>query len=194
MTLTHRFDTALQMAHDLHRAQVRKGNQVPYISHLLAVAGIVLEAGADEDEAIAALLHDAVEDQGGLAAASQIGDEFGDPVKQIVLECSDWTGTGEKSAWRERKERFLAGIATLSPSAMLVVSGDKLHNARSLVSDYRREGEAIWAKFSGGRDGTLWYYRAIADALREADGPAPIVDELLRVVTEIEALSASEKA
>ena len=102
MTLTHRFDTALQMAHDLHRAQVRKGNQVPYISHLLAVA----------DEAIAALIHDAVEDQTGLATASRIGDAFGDPVKQIVLECSDWTGTGKKTAWRERRERFLAGIDT----------------------------------------------------------------------------------
>jgi len=193
MTLSHRFGEALLLAHELHREQVRKGNAVPYISHLMAVASIALEAGANEDEAIAALLHDAVEDQGGPATASRIGDAFGDTVKQIVLACSDWTGSGEKAAWRERKERFVAKIGSLSPSAILVVSADKLHNARALLLDYRREGDAIWTKFNGKRDGTLWYYRAIADALREAGGPALIVDELLRVVSELESLSASEK-
>ena len=184
-----RFEEALVFAARLHRDQRRKGGGVPYVSHLLGVASLVLEYGGDEDEAIAALLHDAIEDQGGVAAWRKIRERFGDRVAYIVHQCSD-TDQTPKPPWQERKEAFLARLAEASPSALLVIAADKLHNARSLIADYRGCGEHVWTRFTGGRDGTLWYYRAAAETLKRA-APGPLVQELARAVTELEHLSRS---
>ena len=158
MILGDRYRQALELAFSLHRTQERKGSGVPYVAHLLGVSSLALEYGADEDEAIAALLHDAVEDQGGMEAAAEIRGRFGERVTEIVLGCSDWAGEGEKPSWRERKERYLEHLERASTSVRLVSACDKLYNARSMVADLERLGEALWPRFTGGRDGSLWYY------------------------------------
>jgi (p)ppGpp synthase/HD superfamily hydrolase len=186
--LTERFDRALEYASDLHREQRRKGSGVPYISHLLAVCALTLEYGGDEDEAIAALLHDAIEDQGGERARLEILRRFGERVTEIVEGCTD-TDESPKPPWRTRKEAYIRHVREASPSVRLVSACDKVHNARSLVMDYRICGEALWDRFTGRRDGTLWYYRAMVTALRAA-GTSPVVDELDRVVTELERLAS----
>ena len=182
--LSPRFDDALAYASELHRSQVRKGTPVPYISHLLIVAGTVLDNGGSEDEAIAALLHDAVEDQGGTAVAAEIRERFGDPVADVVIACSD-ADTTPKPPWRERKETFIERLQNADASVRRVVAADKLHNAAATLRDYRKLGEALWERFNGGRVGTLWYYRSVTDALR-AGGRTPLVDELVQIVTELE--------
>jgi GTP pyrophosphokinase len=184
--LSERFATALTLAASLHRAQRRKGTTIPYIAHLLAVAGLVLEHGGDEDEAIAGLLHDAVEDQGGAATLAEIERRFGSRVAAIVVGCSD-TDTTPKPPWRARKEAYLTHLDSASASVRLVSAADKLHNARSLLADYRQIGEALWPRFTGGRDGTLWYYRALLERYR-THGDGPLVAELGRVVAELERL------
>jgi len=184
-----RFDEALAFAARLHRDQLRKGTEIPYVSHLLAVAGIALENGANEDEAIAALLHDAVEDQGGAPTLVEIRRRFGEAVADIVAGCTD-TDEVPKPPWRGRKEAYVAHVASASPSVRLVSAADKLHNARSILADYRRHGERIWKRFAGGREGTLWYYRALVDAFR-THGETPLVDELARTVAELERLAAA---
>jgi len=187
---TSRFRDALVFAAELHADQQRKGGTVPYLAHLLAVASLALEQGADEDEAIAALLHDAVEDQGGLPTLERIRERFGDRVSGIVSGCTDAVETDprQKPPWRQRKEAYLAHLATASASVRLVSAADKVHNARSLLADYRQAGEAIWSRFNGGRDGSLWYYRALVRAY-QAGGPANLAAELDRVVTELETLA-----
>jgi (p)ppGpp synthase/HD superfamily hydrolase len=189
VALGPRFEEALTYAARLHREQVRKGSGVPYLSHLLGVAGIALEHGASEDEAIAALLHDAVEDQGGAPTLAEIRRRFGDTVADIVAGCSD-TDVVPKPPWRPRKEAYVAHLASASPSARLVSAADKLHNARSILTDYRRLGEGVWTRFAGGKEGTLWYYRAVVQAFRAYD-PTPLVDELERTVEEMERLGSS---
>ena len=184
-----RFEEALVFACRLHAGQRRKGRNTPYIAHLLGVASLVLEQGASEDEAIAALLHDAVEDQGGAPTRAEIARRFGETVAAIVDGCTD-TDLVPKPPWRTRKQAFVARLATASPSVRLVVAADKLYNARAVLEDYRLLGEGLWSRFTGGRAGSLWYYRAVADALRTA-APSPLVDELERVVTEIERLAAA---
>ena len=187
--LTERFERALVFAAQLHRDQRRKGSGVPYVSHLLAVCELTLEYGGDEDEAIAALLHDAIEDQGGATARAEIFRMFGARVTEIVDGCTD-TDESPKPAWLPRKEAYVHHIATASASVRLVSACDKLHNARSLTMDYRVYGEDLWDRFTGRREGTLWYYRAMVNALRAA-GPAPVVDELDRVVSELERLACA---
>ena len=187
MALTPRFDDALVYASQLHAGQIRKGSGTPYIGHLLAVTAIVIEHGGSEDEAIAALLHDAVEDQGGPATRAEISRRYGEQVTQIVDGCSD-TDEVPKPPWRQRKEEHLAHLAMALPSIRLVTAADKLHNARSILADYREQGERVWDHFKGGRDGTLWYYRAMTDALTAA-GPTPLTAELDRTVTELERLA-----
>lgn len=191
--LTARFSEALSLACELHRTQARKGTQIPYVAHLLGVASIALEHGADEDEAIAAVLHDAVEDQGGAQTAALLAQRFGDRVADIVRSCSD-TDVVPKPPWRERKTAYVAHVAEASPSARLVSASDKLHNARAALADYRTLGPVLWERFKGGRDGTLWYYRALVDAYRKSppggDGRR-LVDELDRVVTELERIAAA---
>lgn len=160
--LSKNFDRALQLAHDLHRCQPRKSTEVPYIAHLLAVAAMVLENGGDEDTAIAALLHDAVEDQGGPPTLDRIRREFGEKVAGIVDECTDVDGE-PKPPWRFRKEQYIQALPHKSKEALLVAFGDKIHNCRSMVRELRRDGAPVWKRFEGRRDGTLWYYRELLE-------------------------------
>jgi (p)ppGpp synthase/HD superfamily hydrolase len=187
--LGERFEQALQHATRLHKVQTRKGTTIPYVAHLLAVAAIVLEDGGDEDEAIAALLHDAVEDQGGRPTLEEIRRLFGDRVAEIVEGCSD-TDVVPKPPWRRRKELYIEHIRTARPEVLRVSAADKLHNARAILADFRRHGDAIWPRFSGAREGTLWYYRTLITAYREAGGGGVLVDELDRTVSELERLVA----
>lgn len=186
MPLTERFEQALVFAAQLHKGQRRKGSESPYVSHLLAVASLVLENGGDEDEAIAALLHDAIEDQGGSATREEIHRRFGDRVTEIVDGCTD-SETIPKPSWEQRKQTYLEHLKTAPPSVRLVSAADKIHNARSILNDYRRLGDGLWSRFKGGKEGTLWYYRALIGAYREA-GMMPLVEELERVVGELEQL------
>ena len=189
--LSERFTQALIYATQLHANQVRKGSGVPYVAHLLGVASIALEYGANEDEAIAALLHDAVEDQGGAATREEIRRRFGDNVTAIVDGCTD-ADTTPKPPWRERKEAYIAHIPSASSSVLLVSAADKLHNAQSILKDYRILGESLWQRFQGGKAGTLWYYRALVTAFYQT-GSSPIFAELERVVSELERVVAKEE-
>lgn len=182
--LSERFTEALTYATELHANQIRKGSGVPYIAHLLGVASIALEYGANEDEAIAALLHDAIEDQGGATTREEIRRRFGDNVTAIVDGCTDSDGI-PKPPWKQRKEAYIAHIPTASPSILLVSGADKLYNAQSIRKDYRVLGESVWERFKGGKEGTLWYYRSLVDAFRKT-GAIPMMEELERVVSEIE--------
>jgi GTP pyrophosphokinase len=186
--LTDRFDEALLLASRLHAGQRRKGTPVPYIAHLLAVTSLVIEDGGDEDQAIAALLHDAVEDQGGAATRAEILRRFGQRVVMIVDFCTD-TDQTPKPPWRGRKEGHIGHVATAPPEALRVIVADKLHNARTLLADYRRHGEEIWGVFNGGREGTLWYYRAMHDAAARS-GPPALLAELDRTLRELDRLMA----
>ena len=185
MPYGEKFERALPYAARVHWDQVRKGTSTPYITHLLAVASVVGENGGMEDEVVAALLHDAPEDQGGEARLRDIRDRFGARVAEIVDGCTDTYET-PKPPWRERKERYLDHLADASGSVRLVSSADKLHNARTVLSDYRLIGEDLWTRFNGEKEGTLWYYRAIVGTLQ---GDGPIVEELDRVVTALESIS-----
>ena len=176
------FESALKYAARLHADQPRKGSDAPYISHLLAVAAIVLEHGGTEKEAIAALLHDAVEDQGGQATLDEIRRRFGKRVARIVAACSD-TDQMPKPPWRARKEAYVERLRTEPYAVRLVVAADKLHNARHLLSSYRVEGEDLWPHFKGGCDGTLWCYGAVADALSGAAESGE--DQLHAIIEEI---------
>jgi (p)ppGpp synthase/HD superfamily hydrolase len=193
--LTDRFSRALVRASEIHQHQKRKCNEgdpeIPYISHLLNVCGLVLQDGGSEDEAIAALLHDAGEDQGGEPMLDEIEAEFGSNVAEIVIECSD-TLEYPKPPWRHRKEEYIARLPEASPSALRVSVADKLDNVRAILLDYRRLGEDLWPRFNAGRDQQFWYYRTLAVAFRAIDHfDSPLIDELDRVVTELEALAGT---
>lgn len=187
MHLGPRFEEAFRLALRLHQRQRRKGTEVPYISHLMAVAAIALENGANEDQAIAALLHDGPEDQGGETVLREIEQRFGPEVARIVLGCSDAIGE-PKPAWRPRKEAYLTHLLMAPDDVRLVSAADKLHNARSILLDYRRDGDATWGRFAGGKEGSIWYYRALADIFLQL-GPQRIAQELDLVVREIERLA-----
>ena len=188
MTLTPRFESALQYACLLHNGQVRKATHVPYISHLLAVASLALEYGADEDEAIAALLHDAVEDAGGKTRLLDLRMRFGERVAEIVSDCTD-ADTSPKPPWRQRKESYIAHLAEASPSARMVSCCDKLHNVRSIVADLRILGPRVWDKFAGGKEGTLWYYTTLLAEFRRLGVIAALVEELDRTMEEMHELA-----
>lgn len=187
--LTERFADALAYAFAVHRTQERKGSGVPYVAHLLGVSSLVLEYSGDEDEAIAALLHDSVEDQGGAERATDVRARFGARVADIVLGCTDAIAE-PKPPWRERKEAYVAHLRLAPSSVRLVAAADKLYNARCIVEDYRALGETLWSRFSGGRDGVRWYYRAICSALAQPDATRrmALVAELDRTVRELETL------
>jgi (p)ppGpp synthase/HD superfamily hydrolase len=189
MILSPQFDEALQYAVIIHAGQGRKGTEIPYLAHLLGVASIALEYGADETETIGALLHDAGEDAGGLGRIEDIRQRFGPAVADIVAGCTDAV-TIPKPPWRKRKEEYIAHVRVASPSVRLVSASDKLHNARAILRDYRRIGDELWSRFAGGKEGTLWYYRALVEAFA-ASRRTDLVDELDRVVTEIERLSGA---
>jgi len=189
--LSERFTQALIYATNLHANQVRKGSGVPYVAHLLGVASLVLEYGADEDQAIAALLHDAIEDQGGAATREEIRQRFGEQVTAIVDGCTD-SEIIPKPPWRQRKERYIAHISSADTSVLLVSVADKLYNAQSILKDYRLVGEDIWERFQGKKAGTLWYYRSLVTAFKQAEVNESIkslVAELAQVVSAIEILA-----
>jgi (p)ppGpp synthase/HD superfamily hydrolase len=187
--LTNRFADALQYAFHLHRQQKRKGTAIPYVSHLLAVTALVLEDGGSEDEAIAALLHDAIEDAGGDPIRQEIRLKFGDRVAAIVEGCTD-TDETPKPPWLERKKKYLEHLRLAGPEVRRVSAADKLHNARAVLADFRNHGNAVWERFNGGREGTLWYYRRLVQIYSES-GPGSLVEELNRVVSELERLADS---
>ena len=189
---SERLIEAMGVAARLHVTQRRKGSGIPYLSHLLGTCAIALDYGAGEDEAIAALLHDAIEDVQPTEDARAAVAAFGPEVLRIVEGCTD-ADMHPKPPWRERKEAYIAHVAERDAAILLVSAADKLHNSRSIVSDLRRFGPGTWDRFNGGRDGSLWYYRAIVDAFRANPAhPRQLVDELDRAVTEMEALARAE--
>jgi (p)ppGpp synthase/HD superfamily hydrolase len=187
-TFSNRFDNALAYATIIHAGQVRKATQTPYIAHLLGVTSIALEYGANEDEAIAALLHDAGEDAGGEGRIADIRARFGPVVAKIVEGCTDTLETPTPS-WRDRKEKYLAHVDLADESTILVSASDKLYNTRAILRDLRRDGNSAFERFKGKKDGILWYYRALVEAFRK-HGENELIDELDRVVTEIELLAS----
>jgi (p)ppGpp synthase/HD superfamily hydrolase len=182
--LGSRLQRAFRYAAEKHDGQTRKQTAVPYLSHLMAVASLVLEAGGDEDMAIAALLHDVVEDCGGMPRLREVRKMFGPRVAKIVEGCTDSFGE-PKAEWVERKKGYLREVKDADVETRLVSSSDKLHNVRTILTDYRRDGEAIWARFSGKKDGTLWYYRALSNEYRRRS-PNRITRELEIAVAELE--------
>jgi (p)ppGpp synthase/HD superfamily hydrolase len=176
--LIDRFDDAFHYAHLLHRAQMRKGTPIPYISHLMTVAALVIEHGGNEDQAIGALLHDAAEDQGGAETLEDIRGRFGDAVAEIVSDCTDaWTEP--KPDWRPRKEAYLAKLPSKPQQSLLVSLADKTHNAEAILFDYRVLGDPLWERFNGGAEGTRWYYGALADVFSQVT-PGRLSDRLSR--------------
>lgn len=173
--LTSRFQRAVEYATHIHMADTRKGTTMPYVSHLLQVAGLVLEFGGTEDEAIGGLLHDAAEDAGGEPILAYIRAEFGELVEQIVRENSDSITESKtvKAPWRERKEHYLAGMARKSPSALLVSVCDKIHNVRALNQDSRTQGDGHWDRFNASKSDLIWYYQSLVEAFekRVVDDP-----------------------
>ena len=180
-----RLDDAFALARHLHSGDVRKGTRVPYLAHLLGVCALVLVDGGDEDEAIAALLHDALEDHPEAISRREIGERFGARVLAIVEGCTDtppdYAG-GRKPPWLARKQAYLDRVRA-SPAATLRVSlADKLDNARAILADHGVVGPAVWERFSAGAEEQLWYYRGLVDAYRAAGVSGPMLDELARVV------------
>lgn len=184
---SERIVAAVQMAYELHAGQFRKDGEIPYITHLFGVAALAGEYGGDEDQFIAALLHDAAEDQGGRAVLERIRGEFGARVAAIVDGATD-THDMPKPAWRARKEAHIARIRRAAPEVKLVVAADKLYNMRSTIRDLRLAGPAVWERFTGKREGTLWYYGAMAEALA-ADWPHPILEDVRGALARMRAAS-----
>jgi GTP pyrophosphokinase len=189
-TRWERLVEATAFAMNIHADQVRKGSDTPYISHLLGVASLVLEFGGDEDQAIAGLLHDAIEDQGA-EQEPIILEQFGVRVAAIVRGCTD-ADTLPKPPWRARKEAYIKHLETAGPDIWLVSAADKLYNARAIVTDLRAIGDAMFTRFTGGKEGTLWYYRNLTEVfLRVA--PGSLSDELSAAVGEMERLANGVK-
>jgi (p)ppGpp synthase/HD superfamily hydrolase len=179
-----RLDRAFRYAAEKHAGQTRKQTAVPYLSHLMAVASLVLEAGGDEDMAIAALLHDVVEDCGGMPRLREVRKQFGTRVAKIVEGCTD-SFVEPKPEWVERKKNYVREVKDADAETRLVSAADKLHNVRTILADYRQDGESIWKRFSGKKEGTLWYYRALSDEYRRRN-PNRITRELEIAVGELE--------
>ncbi|HZQ70488.1 MAG TPA: HD domain-containing protein [Terriglobales bacterium] len=188
-SLGERFEQAWQFAARNHAGQPRKGTQVPYIAHLMSVAALVLEAGGDEELAIAGLLHDVVEDCGGKPMLERVRQNFGDRVAGIVDGCTD-TYEHPKPEWTKRKQDYLEHLRSADADVRLVSTADKLHNARAILADYLNEGETVWERFKGGREGTLWYYRAVTAELARTQVNA-LTPMLERTVRELDALMAN---
>src|SRR5438876_643020 len=184
MKLSEKFEEALIYATRAHANQTRKKTGIPFVAHILGVTAIALEYGANETEAIGALLHDTVEDCGGAERLRDIRKRFGDDVAKIVDGCTD-TDKIPKPPWRERKETYIAHLKDSDTSTRLVSASDKLHNTRAILADLRRHGPEVFERFSGKKDGTLWYYRALVEAFREHGDHTDLIHELDRVVTEI---------
>ena len=183
-TLTPRFDEAFRYAHHVHAEQVRKGTGTPYIGHLIGVASIVLDDGGTEDEAIAALLHDAAEDHGGRARLEEIRGRFGDAVARIVEDCTDSWET-PKLPWLERKREYIKHAHHLAAPSLRVSAADKVHNAYAILRDLRNTGEQVWSRFKAPADDVIAYYESLVRAFR-ASGGGPLVTELERIVKGIQ--------
>ncbi len=183
--LTPKFVEAVEFAFEKHGTQTRKASEVPYLGHLLSVAGLVIEADGTETQAIAALLHDAAEDQGGRQTLAEIGEKFGAQVASIVAECSDTLET-PKPPWRERKEGYIRHLPEASDDAVLVSLADKLDNARAILRDFRAQGNEVWRQFStqDPRD-HLWYYESLLEVFSQRSD-SWMVGELRKVVYELE--------
>jgi (p)ppGpp synthase/HD superfamily hydrolase len=184
-----RFYDAVTYAGSLHGRQLRKGTTIPYLSHLLGVTAVVLEHGGDEDQAIAAMLHDAVEDQPrGGKTTEEIRARFGEQVLGLVLGLSDAT-EHPKPPWRERKERYVEHVRGATADELLISAADKLHNVRAICADLRRIGDDVWSRFKASQEEVSWYYHALIPAYRDAGFRAFIVDELERAVEEMDRLA-----
>lgn len=185
-----KFERGLVCAHRWHQQQRRKGDPpTPYIAHLLGVASNVIEAGGTEEEAVAALLHDAVEDQGGQQRLQQIQELFGDEVARLVAACSDRI-EAPAPPWRERKETYIQKLSKAGLSVRRIAVADKLYNARSIIRDYRRVGPEVWERFRAGSGEVRWYYRALGEALEVAP-PDPLeswVQEFRQVIEQMQKL------
>lgn len=182
--LTQRFDDALKFTHDVHRNQCRKGSGAPYIGHLLGVASIVLDDGGSEDEAIGALLHDAVEDHGGRARLEEIRARYGDAVARIVEDCTDSWET-PKRPWIDRKREHVEHARTLPAPSLRVSAADKVHNAYAILRDLRNSGEQVWDRFNAPADDVIAYYEDLVRSFRQAGG-GKLVEELERIVKGIQ--------
>ena len=193
--LTERFLAAVALAQEVHADQRRTGTEIPYMAHLLVVTGLVLEDGGDEDQAIAAMLHDTVEDGGGRLMLERIDQAFGRRVASIVEGCSDSVDVDPTEPWIERKRRYLAQLPSVEDEATLRVAlADKVHNARSIVRDYREEGHALWARFAerSARE-QLWYYSGLVKFF-DRRRPGPLTEDLWRAVGELTWLVARDQA
>jgi (p)ppGpp synthase/HD superfamily hydrolase len=185
-----RFRDALTYAAELHADQARKGTHIPYLGHLLGVCSLVIDSGGSEDQAIAALLHDSAEDRGGRARLADIEARFGTSVAAIVQACSDTFET-PKPPWDERKTNYIERLRNEPSDVLLVSLADKVHNAAAILADLQTMGAALWDRFNGGREGTLWYYRSLADVFAERLGSNWLTRELERLVSAIETNPAS---
>jgi GTP pyrophosphokinase len=188
---TERFAKAFAYTVELHGDQIRKSKNgervIPYVAHLMSVAALVLEHGGDEDEAIAALLHDGPEDRGGRETLAVIRRDFGERVAAIVIGCSD-TLELVKPEWKQRKQDYIEHLsANRNDSVFLVSLADKVHNLRSILEDYRRIGDALWERFTGNREGTLWYYKALLDIYEDEAPPrcAELIKEMRRIYDQV---------
>ena len=190
--LSARYDSALLWASELHRRQMRKNGDVPYLSHLLRVSGLALDYGASEDVAIAALLHDSVEDCGGMERLKEIRERFGNEVATIVMETSDSTAadSSKKAPWKERKDAYVARLERASDSGVLVSACDKIDNVASLIRTLTNSSnhEAMLKKFKGGAEGVAWYYEAVLDVVQRRSSPAArelknLVIELVKILS-----------
>jgi (p)ppGpp synthase/HD superfamily hydrolase len=191
---TPRFLDALSYAMHLHGTDDRKGTSVPYVAHLLGVCALVLSDGGTEDEALAALLHDALEDHPGEASKEEIVERFGGGVLSIVEACTDtppgYKG-GPKPSWHLRKTAYLEHLSYADPRVCRVALADKLDNVRSILADYRSEGESIWPRFNAGKQDQLWFFRSLVRAFRSAGATGFLVDEFDRTVSELERVASA---
>jgi len=192
--LTPRFVEALQLAYYLHHDQMRKGTSTPYIAHLLSVCSLVMYHGGGEDQAIAALLHDSLEDASDKITPEQIGAEFNPKVQQIVQLCSDTPPNfrgGEKEPWQVRKERYLAHVRSgrVLPADLLVSVADKVDNASAIVRDLKLVGDLVWTRFKVGKDGQLWYYEELVQAYKQAGVKGDLIETLESLVDEMKRLA-----
>jgi (p)ppGpp synthase/HD superfamily hydrolase len=182
--LSDHFLSAFEFAYELHRVQLRKGSEIPYMSHLMGVAALVMEDGGDETESIAALLHDSVEDQGGTATLEKVKQKFGERVASIVEFCTDSMET-PKPPWKDRKLAVIEKVGQAGDSEFKVLIADKLHNLRSIRNAVQRYGEGVWGRFKGGHEGSMWYYRQLLTSFKER-GKHPYLDEIEVIINHLE--------
>lgn len=186
-SLSEEFLEAFEFTFNLHKDQVRKGSEIPYMSHLMGVTALVLEDGGNETEAIAALLHDSVEDQGGLATLKIIQRKFGNGVAGLVEFCTDSMET-PKPPWKDRKLAVINKVSSAGDSEYKIMLADKLHNLRTIKTIAETSGNDIWERFTGGHEGSLWYYRQLLSRF-QLRGDHPYLREIEAILDYLEAIS-----